>query len=481
MQVLGEGTRNVLDAAANAILIVGREAGKIAYANPSFEHVLGIPFDSIRGMPLGEVLPSARRDRNGIRDGSKGSEDACIEIPRTDGRTVSVTMKITPCSFEGKEYEFVEFIDMTEQLVLERQFLLTSENLKKWVVDAEQRNGELAILQELSILLQRSRSLEEVAKIASSWVRKVLPKTLGDLALMDEGKIYARTISAWGGIPANPMPLEAGRCAGLRTGKTAVIRSDDSDPACCERHDATRFRASFCIPLEIDGGIMGVLHVHFNREISQSEDTGEDPSLEHGRKLAESATSLFSLSITNAKLRESLLQQAIRDPLTGLFNRRYFDASIVREMARATRTKHPLTIIMTDIDHFKLFNDRFGHAAGDQVLRVVSGCLVNSVRSSDIVCRFGGEEFIVALLDAGLADAVNRAEQIRKTVSSTPLDFEGNSLGHVTMSFGVSEFPTHGELPERFIKEADMALYRAKREGRDRVLPASAPVGPTTN
>ncbi len=470
--------RNVLDAIANAILIVRKGTGKIAYANPSSGKLVGMPFESIRGTPLTEILPSAPRERTGKPDGNRVPENTCFEITRTDGAVVTVTMKSIPYRWEGEEQELIVLTDMTEQLELEKQFLLSNEKLKKWVVETEQRNRELAVLQELTILLQRSRNLDEVGKVASSWITKVLPKSLGDLVLMESGRKEARTVSAWGGIPAGPDPLEVERCAGLRTGKTAVVRSDDSDGPSCARHVPGRFRASFCVPLEIDGEAMGAFHVHFNRTHSTSQDTGEDNSLEHERKLAESAASLLSLSIANARLRESLLQQAIRDPLTGLFNRRYFDESIAREVARAFRAKKPLSIVMADIDHFKKFNDRFGHAAGDEVLKAVSRCIKSSVRASDIVCRYGGEEFIVALQDANLPDAVNRAEQIRKTISSTPLDFEGKTLGHVTMSFGVSEYPIHGEQPERFIKEADMALYEAKKEGRNRVIAASSPGAP---
>ena len=473
MRIPSAGIRYVLNAIDNAILIVRKETGEISFANPSSGILLGIPFESIRGRPLAEVLPFTQRDRNGKGDGDRGRENSFFQMTLTDGTTISVTMKTIPYSWEGQEYEFVVLTDMTDQLEQERQSLLTNENLKRWVIEAEQRYGALAVLQELTILLQRCRNLEEVAKVVSSFMTKILPKSMGDLVLMDAEKKGARTVSAWGRISADPMLLDVERCAGLHTGKTAVIRSDDSDAPICVRHIAARFHMSFCIPLKIDEETIGVLHVHFDQTHLQSQETSEDNSLDHERKLGESAANLLSLSIANAMLRETLLHQAIRDPLTGLFNRRYLEESMAREVARATRTKNPLSVIMTDIDHFKVFNDQFGHAAGDEVLRVVSDCLINSVRGSDIVCRFGGEEFLIVLQDAGLVDAANRAEQIRKSVSSIPLDFQGKNLGYVTMSFGVSEFPIHGEVPERFIKEADMALYRAKKEGRNRVVTAS--------
>lgn len=472
LQIPGAGTKEVLNAADNAILLVRKGTREISYANPSSGILLGVPHESVLGKPFEEVLPFAKRDRN------RNCETSCFEMIRHNGATISVMMKVIPYHWKEEEYEFVALTDMTEQLELEKQLLLANEGLKRWVVEVEQRNGELAVLQELTVLLQRSRNLEEVAKVASSVMPKILPKSLGDLFLMNTEKKDARTISFWGGISADPMPLDALRCAGLHTGGTVVIRSDDPGAPFCAHHIGARFSTSFCIPLKIDGEVIGMLHVHFDKAYSQSQDMLEDSSLAHERKLGESAASLLSLALASVKLRETLLDQSTRDPLTGLYNRRYLEESIEREMARASRTKKPLGIIMTDIDHFKVFNDRFGHAAGDQVLKIVSGCLRDHVRGNDIVCRFGGEEFLVVLQDATLADAVNRAEHIRETVSSIPLEFEGRSLGCVTMSFGVSEFPIHGERPEQFVKEADMALYRAKKEGRNRVLTASLGVAP---
>lgn len=472
LQIPGAGTKEVLSAADNAILLVRKGTREISYANPSSGILLGVPHESLLGKPFEEVLQFARRDRD------RGCETSGFEVIRDDGTTVSVMMKVVPYHWKEQEYEFVALTDMTEQLELERQLLLANESLKRWVVEAEQRNGELSVLQELTVLLQRSRDLEEVSKVASSVMPKILPKSLGDLLLMSSEKKDARTTSSWGGISADPVPLDAMRCSGLRTGATSVIRSEDPGSPFCARHIGTRFSTSFCIPLIIDGEVIGMLHVHFDKAYSQSQDMLEDSSLVHERKLGESAASLLSLALASVKLRETLFNQSTRDPLTGLYNRRYLEESIEREMARASRTKKPLGIIMADIDHFKVFNDRFGHAAGDQVIKIVSGCLRDHVRGNDIVCRFGGEEFLVVLQDATLADAANRAEHIREAVSSLVLEFEGSSLGCVTMSFGVSEFPIHGERPEQFIKEADMALYRAKKEGRNRVLTASPGVAP---
>ncbi len=169
-----------------------------------------------------------------------------------------------------------------------------------------------------------------------------------------------------------------------------------------------------------------------------------------------------------AKLRE----QAIRDSLTSLFNRRFLEETLDREVSAAARSRNPLTIIMLDLDHFKEFNDEYGHEAGDTVLRFVGSLLRGNTRSSDISCRYGGEEFIVVLPGATLELARERAEFLRLTFEQTEIAFGGKVL-HATLSAGAAAFPTHGSTREELIRAADTALYGAKRLGRNRVVLAT--------
>jgi diguanylate cyclase (GGDEF)-like protein len=174
------------------------------------------------------------------------------------------------------------------------------------------------------------------------------------------------------------------------------------------------------------------------------------------------------LTLSEARLRE----QSVRDPLTELFNRRYMEETLRREVRRAEREDRPLGVIMLDIDHFKRFNDTLGHAAGDGLLRELGHLLPRSVRESDVVCRYGGEEFVLILPDASLEVARQRAEHLRGEVSTLHTIHKGRSLGAVTISLGVAAFPTHGSTGEAILESADAALYRAKAEGRDRVIVA---------
>lgn len=182
------------------------------------------------------------------------------------------------------------------------------------------------------------------------------------------------------------------------------------------------------------------------------------------------------LSVANIRLREALRTQSIKDPLTGLYNRRYLEETMEREIRRAVRAEQGLGVLMLDLDHFKKFNDTQGHDAGDTVLRETASFLLKSVRAEDIVCRFGGEEFVVILPVADLKVTQARAERIRTRLRELPVMHQGQSLGMVTVSVGVAELPQHGASAKELLEAADAALYRAKREGRDRVVAAVTPL-----
>jgi diguanylate cyclase (GGDEF)-like protein len=180
----------------------------------------------------------------------------------------------------------------------------------------------------------------------------------------------------------------------------------------------------------------------------------------------------FSLALANLKLRETLRNQSIRDPLTGLFNRRYMEETLERELRRAERERRSVAVIMLDIDHFKRFNDEFSHEAGDVVLQELGSLLRSNSRAGDVPCRFGGEEFVLLLPATALADARKRADELRETIGTLHVTYRGQLLGPVRCSMGVAAFPIHGVAGEAILRAADAALYRAKDSGRDQVMVA---------
>jgi diguanylate cyclase (GGDEF)-like protein len=216
------------------------------------------------------------------------------------------------------------------------------------------------------------------------------------------------------------------------------------------------------------GEALGIVSLQMTRD-RQQQGSATSSLGEAERRLAALLAKQGALAIWNLKLRESLHNQSICDSLTGLFNRRYMEESLEREFSRANRGKTSVAIVMMDLDHFKRFNDTFGHQAGDTLLRALGDLLKRNTRGQDIACRYGGEEFALVLTDSSLDGAYKRAEILRQQVKQLSVEYEGQLLGAVSISMGVALFPDHGTTMGDVLRASDQALYTAKREGRDRV------------
>jgi diguanylate cyclase (GGDEF)-like protein len=188
----------------------------------------------------------------------------------------------------------------------------------------------------------------------------------------------------------------------------------------------------------------------------------------------------LSLSLTNIELREKLENMALRDGLTGLYNRRFLDEMLEHDLAKLKRDGKRAALLLLDVDHFKRFNDTHGHQAGDEALRRVGAALGASVRASDFVCRYGGEEFLVFLPECELAEATAKAETIRAAIAAIPLRFGDQPVPPITVSIGVAMFPAVAATRSLLIQQADRALYRAKGAGRNRVVVAERVTLPET-
>lgn len=174
---------------------------------------------------------------------------------------------------------------------------------------------------------------------------------------------------------------------------------------------------------------------------------------------------LIEIGLLQSKLRE----QAIRDPLTNLFNRRYLEETLERELARAAREQYSICVIMIDLDHFKRINDTYGHEAGDHLLKALAATLSEQSRRGDFVCRYGGEEFVIVMPNISIETAYERAERLRNTLNSLSLPYGYYSLS-VTISMGIACYPVNGQTREAILRAADQAMYAAKEAGRDHIL-----------
>jgi diguanylate cyclase (GGDEF)-like protein len=211
------------------------------------------------------------------------------------------------------------------------------------------------------------------------------------------------------------------------------------------------------------GETIGVLHLLDGPHLAESQ-----------VRVATMVAERMGLALANIRLREALKAQSIRDPLTGLFNRRYLEESLERELHRADRDKSTIGLIMADLDHFKRFNDTFGHEGGDAILKEFSARLLVHTRKEDIVCRYGGEEFLIVFPGASLEDAHNRAEDLLQAARKVGVILRGQELGPISVSMGVALYPQDASTMASVIRAADHALYKAKTLGRDCVVLAAA-------
>ncbi len=342
----------------------------------------------------------------------------------------------------------------------------------------EKSVSRLSLLGETSQRLQACRSVQEVCTVAHNQFRHLLPDTSGALYLMNEPRDQLEKAMAWGEIADEEDRFAPDDCWALRRGRPHQATKEDGAVAC--RHgDAGKGHWHACLPLTAHGESLGVLlisgHDAAGADIA-CDSRGPDKQARYCDKVAET----LGLAIANLRVRESLRMQAIRDPLTQLFNRRYFLETLPRELNRIARAQEPLSLVMLDIDHFKQFNDSYGHSAGDAVLRVVGQVLNERTRLADIACRYGGEEFALAFPGMSAEAAVRRTEAIRQQIESLTVVHEGRSLQQVTISAGISVFPSDAGDTESLVNSADQALYRSKKRGRNCVsLTASPP--PTTD
>jgi len=222
-----------------------------------------------------------------------------------------------------------------------------------------------------------------------------------------------------------------------------------------------------CVPILAQGEALGILHIQA---------TDQNPNLSEAEMSFKTTfAAQVGLSVANIRLREALRAQSIKDPFTGLYNRRYLQEVLDREIRRSIRSEQALGILMLDLDLFKNFNDTYGHDAGDAVLRETGSFLMRSIRAEDFVCRYGGEEFVVVLPTADVRAAEARAQRIGEKLHDLVIMHNGQSLGLITASIGVAALPNHGTNERDLLQAADAALYRAKREGRDRVTVAQVP------
>jgi diguanylate cyclase (GGDEF)-like protein len=288
-------------------------------------------------------------------------------------------------------------------------------------------------------------------------------------------------VAAWGSPLPDSTVFKPDDCWALRRGRMHIVEENSNPTTLPIEHNHSLICPHItisgpadylCVPLVAQGEALGLLHLRHLITPGQEKNNAKEWYDHLKRSRIHTIVDSLSLALANLILRSSLRQQSIRDPLTGMFNRRYLEETLDREILRAGRNQQTVGVIMLDIDHFKLFNDTYGHQAGDAMLTALGHFFSTHVRGEDIACRYGGEEFILLMPGASLEITKQRAEELLEKVRFVNVTFQGQSLRTITLSMGISIFPQNGSNGEALVQRADQALYRAKAAGRDQVVVA---------
>ncbi|MEO6023311.1 MAG: diguanylate cyclase [Burkholderiales bacterium] len=362
-------------------------------------------------------------------------------------------------------------MDLTREIVehraTQKRLEVTNLELKQSLDRLQQQAREMALLHEMSELLQAATSLEEYNKIISHSMQQLFNAKAGGLFVLRSSRDLVEASVTWGGVETSATVFPPDDCWALKLAKLHVVADRDSDVRCAHVKN-TSVAGYVCMPLNSHGETLGIVHL---RAMSD----GASKALQAKLPLIHTVTEYLGLALGNFRLQQTLRYQSVRDALTELFNRRYMEESIAREFSRVLRDGRELGIVMFDLDHFKRLNDTYGHAMGDAVLRQLGQVLLDHVRGEDIACRYGGEEFIVILPGANLAVSQVRAEELRSLVAGMTVQWDGQTVGNISVSLGVASFPHHGKSWQEVIKQADKALYVAKQSGRNQVMVAAIP------
>ncbi|MEX2481049.1 MAG: diguanylate cyclase [Gammaproteobacteria bacterium] len=342
-------------------------------------------------------------------------------------------------------------------------------------LELTQHNLEMQLINELNSYLQVCRSLQETHPIITHYARRIFPDCTGAFYLYDENHTTVEAVAEWGGQACFASgPISADDCWALRQGKIHAVDGLE-DEIVCKHMTSDSIPGYVCAPAIAQGDMIGVLAVTLGQGDAAAATGLEHRSVESRARLISMAADNLAMALVSLKLREALRDRSVRDPLTRLFNRRYLEETLERELASCQRTDQSLSVIMLDIDHFKQFNDAHGHDVGDFVLVKIAEIVRSKLKTADVPCRFGGEELALVMPGAAGEIAMARADAVRRAIEHHDFVHNGKKLAEVTVSMGVAAYPMHGATATALLKAADTALYEAKEAGRNRVLLALGP------
>ena len=459
-------------------IVVHDRDSKILLHNDAFAALFQYSSAEIVGKSLRELVVPAEQQAESrqLADqvNSGRTSHATVRRKRKDGQLVDVEVHALPMVVAGRvQGGYLIYKDISEEVRASAAAKDHADAMGHWVGELELRTMQITLLNEMSGLLQCAESTEEAYGVIGQSANKLFADAGAGAVFTYKplGNALELTVS-WGDGCLGEASFARDKCWSLRLGTPHWSESPDRGIV-CDHIDGSVAGVSLCVPMVAQGETLGVLHLRYNLDANGNPEV-DQKTRESQKRLAVAAASQIAVSLANLRLRETLREQSIRDSLTGLFNRRFLQESLDKELKRAKRKQRSLSLVFLDLDHFKRFNDVFGHDAGDSVLQSMADIFRTHFRTEDIICRYGGEEFAVILPESSVEDAFNRAEALRLATKDLKLVHRGILLDPVTLSVGIAGFPDHGQSAQELLDAADKSLYKSKANGRDRVSLASS-------
>ena len=452
--------RAVMEACPDPLIAIAVD-GRITDANPAAVRLTGMAREKLVGSSFSTHFTEPEMARASHREVlSRGLLSGfALAIRQASKETTHLNCNAAVYRDPAGQIEGVVLIarDVTRQKQREEELARIHAETAEYVQELKHQELEFKRINEFYDILQTCTSQLEAYPIIGSVASQLFPGASGALAV-SAGRIrQMETVAQWGSEALMAECFAVDDCWALRRGQIQDV-ADPRGLQMCRHFQQVPSGPSICLPLTVRGELQGLLHLR-----------SAAPFHPQQRQLLITLGEVVKLSLSSLKLRDALRAQAIRDPLTGLFNRNYLDETLRRELSRSMRRHLPLCVAMMDLDGFKAFNDTYSHLAGDQVLKTLGDFFLMKLRVSDIACRYGGDEFVLVLPDSDLTQVAARLNQLRAEARLIECRYGGRQLPSPSVSIGVAQWPDHGATGEELIKAADHALYSAKRNGRDQV------------
>lgn len=473
----------IIESMEQGVIVWSQDAVCVLHNQRIFDVLEMAPTDIYVGMTRSEFLGLAGKRNEFVVDDLQSAEARfsrgqpfTVDRKLPSGRMVGTTAR--PMVHGGYVVSYTDVTDARrkeEELAVAKLKAEQAELGASDALDLERtRKREARMLSELGEWLQSCKSLEELFDVISRFMAKLFSGSSGELYIYSNSRDVLDGSCSWNSetIKAHIQPDD---CWALRRGRMYKFGAGSVNFTCNHANEipaeseAIRY---LCLPIIAHGDTVGLLHIRFDRE--RDEDGALVPFDECVHAFAIQCSEQISLAIANVKLRDELRDQSTKDPLTGLYNRRYFLERCRTEIGHAERYNQSIGLISIDADNFKMFNDNHGHDAGDMVLRTIADQMETLFDQDEVISRFGGEEFSILLPNTSSEAAMQKAELLRGAVEQSVIRYGDKALPKITISVGVAMYPGSGTTPLEMLKCADEALYAAKDGGKNQVVMSKA-------